>query len=126
MPELLLLLSSTFWSAALLEPVPANHVGIDPTARGSGLLTGHRVDCPVDPPERAARTMGRASAVCDPCAGVAGHRGELFLCSGYPDPTEYLRWGIAPHLSCARSRHSCRLLLIMDLSSQFGTVPVQF
>jgi hypothetical protein len=43
--------------------------------------------------------------------GVAGHRGELFLCSGYPDPTEYLRWGIAPHLSCARSRHSGRLLM---------------
>src|SRR6266487_6446890 len=38
MPELLLLLSSTFWSAALLEPVHAKHVGIDPTARGLAFL----------------------------------------------------------------------------------------
>src|SRR6266571_5394764 len=111
MPEFLLLLSSALWIAALLEPVHAKHVGIYPTARWSCLLTGHRVDCTFYPPDRADRTMGRASAVCDPCAGIAGNRVELFLCCGYPDPTEHLCWGIAPHLSRARSRHSRRLLL---------------
>ena len=111
MPEFLLLLSGTFWITALLEPVHAKHVGIHPTARWACLLTGHRVDCPLYPSDWIDRTKGRTSAVCTPCAGPASNRVELFLCRGYPDPTEYLCWRIAPHLSRARSRHSHRLLL---------------
>src|SRR5438876_12307793 len=111
MPELLLLLSGALWIAALLEPVHAKHVGIYPIARGAGLLTRHRVDCPVYSPERADRTMGRPSAVCVPCSCITGNRVELSLCCGHPDPTEHLCWGIASHLSRARSRHSRRLLL---------------
>src|SRR5437588_2976687 len=110
-------LSFFFFSAALFGAQPywslflQNTWGLTPLQGGLAFLPATGLIALLTPPERAARTMGRASAVCDPCAGVAGHRGELFLCSGYPDPTEHLRWGIAPHLSRARSRHSRRLLL---------------